>query len=353
MRVAATAGSKQTGVSWSDRLFDALPVAPIWVGVGIAVALLGLFLLLSAILGSLELFLARDSSIWVQRDVRLGVVIGVLAAFVPTAERYARIGARQNFDALRPLLDPRAAPALAERFHGVDARRRRRAGALALLLAPLTGLAIDRDPGLYLRPGYWHAENVWIWIVGAFLCIGLGRFVESTFSISRRFSELAQGLARIDLLEPAPLAPFGRQGLLFALLWLVMPSIFAVNAVDRAFALPIAVLALLAIGVATAALLLPVLGVHARIRAAKRAELARVTAAIRGEAGALAGSAIAGRAAGASLADLIAWKGMVEAVSDWPFDAGMRLRFLLYLAIPVGSWLGGAVVERLLAAALG
>jgi len=72
--VAATASSKQTGVTWSDRLFDALPFAPIWIGAGIALALLVLFLLLSAILGSLEQFLARDSSIWLQRDVRLGVV---------------------------------------------------------------------------------------------------------------------------------------------------------------------------------------------------------------------------------------------------------------------------------------
>ena len=39
-------------------------------------------------------------------------------------------------------------------------------------------------------------------------------------------------------------------------------------------------------------------------------------------------------------------------MSEWPFDAGMRLRFLFYLAIPVGSWLGGALVERLLGAAL-
>ena len=85
---------------------------------------------------------------------------------------------------------------------------------------------------------------------------------------------------------------------------------------------------------------------------AKAAEQARVIAAIQGEPGALAGSAIAQRESSASLADLIAWKTLVDSVSEWPFDARMRLRFLLYLAIPVGSWLGGALVERLLGAAL-
>ncbi|RIK94533.1 MAG: hypothetical protein DCC71_23590, partial [Proteobacteria bacterium] len=52
-------------------------------------------------------------------------------------------------------------------------------------------------------------------------------------------------------------------------------------------------------------------------------------------------------AAGAKpLADLVAWRGLVAAVHEWPLDAPALSRFLLYLAIPVGSWLGGALVER-------
>jgi hypothetical protein len=353
LRVAEAANGDTISDSWSDRLFDALPVAPVWIGVGIAIALLASFVLLSAAFGGLSEFLAGDESFWEERDARLGVVLLILAAFVPTAERYARIGARRNFQALLPLLGASESPPLAARFAPVDGRRRRAAGWLGLLLAPIAGLAIDRDPGLYLRAGYWHAENAWAWFVGALFCFGLGRFVDTTLGISRRFSELAQGLPRIDLLDLAPLAPFGRQGLLFALLWLLMPSIFALNAMDRSFALPIALLALICVAIATAALLLPVFGVHRRIREAKAAELARVVAAIRGEPAALAGSAIARREASAGLADLIAWRGLVDSAREWPFDASMRLRFLLYLAIPVGSWLGGALVERLLGAALG
>jgi len=268
--VAETAGSNPTDASWSDRLFDALPVAPVWVGAGIAIGLLTLFVLLSATLGGLSDFLAGDTSFWDQREARLGVLLVILAAFVPTAERYARLGAKRHFETLLPLLDEPEARSFALRFERVDPRRRRVAGWIGFLLAPVAGLAIDRDPGLYLRAEYWEAENAWTWIVGALFCFGLGRFVDTTLGISRRFSELARALPRIDLFDPAPLAPFGQQGLLFALLWLLMPSIFALNAVDRAFAFPIAVLALLGIGVATAALLLPMLGVHRRIREAKR-----------------------------------------------------------------------------------
>ena len=38
---------------------------------------------------------------------------------------------------------------------------------------------------------------------------------------------------------------------------------------------------------------------------------------------------------------------------EWPFDASALLRFGLYTAVGVGSWLGAALVERLLDTVLG
>lgn len=45
-------------------------------------------------------------------------------------------------------------------------------------------------------------------------------------------------------------------------------------------------------------------------------------------------------------ADLLAYRAYVESIREWPFDAPTLLRFALFVAIPVGSWLGGALVER-------
>jgi hypothetical protein len=39
-------------------------------------------------------------------------------------------------------------------------------------------------------------------------------------------------------------------------------------------------------------------------------------------------------------------------VSTWPFDTGTLVRFGFIIAMATGSWLGGALVERLLGAAL-
>ena len=100
------------------------------------------------------------------------------------------------------------------------------------------------------------------------------------------------------------------------------------------------------LAIAGAAMLFPMRGIHARIRAVKRAELDRVEAAIRGDSGALAGTRIEGRDPAPSLADLIAYKGLVESAREWPFDGSSLRRFGLYLLIPLASWVGGALVER-------
>jgi hypothetical protein len=346
--VGQASQSLRAGAPWSDRIFAALPVAPIWLGVGFAVALLLAFALLSAALGDFAEFLAGEESLLQARDARLGVIIVILAAFLPTAHRYAMLGARRNLGALRPLIAPGSdGDAVRLPFH-----RRRIAALLGLLLPPLVGLSVDRDPGLYLRADYWGVEQIWTWSLGAFCGWNLGVFIDTTFACSRRFSEIAARLERIDLLDLSGLAPFARQGLLFALLWVLLPSIFAVNAVDRDFASSIFLVCAVCVVVSTTALLLPVLGVHRRIREAKHEEIGRVEAAIRGDAAALEGSAIAARGSSPSLADLIAYRSWIESRPEWPFDTGMRLRFGLYLAIPLGSWLGGALVERLLTTAL-
>jgi hypothetical protein len=96
------------------------------------------------------------------------------------------------------------------------------------------------------------------------------------------------------------------------------------------------------LGLSAAGLLLPVLGVRDRIRAAKQAELDAVRERLLDARAELRGAA----GHDGRLADLLAWRAFVEGVREWPFDASALARFGLYLLIPLGSWLGGALVER-------
>ena len=47
-----------------------------------------------------------------------------------------------------------------------------------------------------------------------------------------------------------------------------------------------------------------------------------------------------------SIAEIIAYKSVIENIRNWPFDNPTLTRFALYLLIPLVSWFGGAFVER-------
>ena len=336
---------------WSERVFRAFSVSPILVGFGIALGLVVLFLFNAWAFGGLETFQARDTALWGYRQVRIGILVAMLAGYLPTARHFVAIGAERNFAALRPLLGatPTGPEEIERRFLRFEAAPARTAGLLGMLIAPITALIVDRDPGLYLQPGYWGPETGFAWLVGSFVGWNLGGFLYETLAYARRFSDLALRVDRIDLVDLRPLAPFARQGLRAALLWLVLISLLSVNALDVTW---FGVVAAIALAGATAALVLPVRGVHLCLRRTKNVELERVNAALRGDLAPLAASGIAAHHPNLSLSDLLTYRAFVESVREWPFDAPTIFRFALYLVIPLGSWLGGALVERLLGAAL-
>ena len=51
--------------------------------------------------------------------------------------------------------------------------------------------------------------------------------------------------------------------------------------------------------------------------------------------------------------EIVVYRGVVEGVSAWPADSSTFVRISLYLLIPLGSWAGGAVVERFVDSLLG
>jgi hypothetical protein len=122
-------------------------------------------------------------------------------------------------------------------------------------------------------------------------------------------------------------------------------SFLTLNLVDEGFLLAVLLLGGLVLVQNVATLLIPLRGLRDRLRAAKREELRRVDAAIRGEPDALRGSMI-GRRESPSLADLLAWRSFVQAVPEWPIDTGTLGRSAFFVGLPLLSWVGGALVER-------
>ena len=325
--------------------------SPIWVGILISASLLLLFGALALAFGGMDVFVKREQSAWAYREVRMAVLVAINVGYVPTARHYLALAAHRNFTDLRPLLAP-GGPSFEEAraaFCRLDAGALRRASLIGVLIAPITALIVDRDPGLYFREGYWSAETAFAWVFGALTGWLMGSFLYSSLAYARRFSRLAERLRPLDLFDVDAVAPFARQGLLTALLWLLLLSVIAINVVDLLW---FAATAAIAVGGAVAGLLLPGQGVHALLRRTKQQEIARINAAIRGDAGALEDSLLGDRGKELRLGDLLAYRAFVDSVREWPLDTSTVVRFALYLAIPLGSWLGGALVERMLGAAL-
>jgi len=346
----AESGPVGTGLR-ADALLAGVRGSPFAVGASITALLLVGFALLMGWSGGVDEVLSSEQGIWEHRDFRIALLVSLLAGYLPTARYFeARSAARSRRD-LQPVLRPGAdAP---EAFCRLSPRMAGLAGLMGTAIVPSTALFIDRDPSLYFAAGYWRPEAIFGWTVGGFVGFWLGSFVYVTLAYARRFSRLAESLEEPDLLDLEPVRPFARHGLSSALLWLVLVSLVTVNAVDLAwFGLMVSI----AFAGGIVALVVPVQGLRVRIRDTKRAELARVNATIRGDASAIGESSVGGMLAGGgaplSLGDLLAYRSHVESVREWPFDTFTIVRFALYLVIPLGSWLGGAFVERLLGAAL-
>ena len=306
---------------------------------------------LALLLVALELLLGRIPVLGREplaaSDFRLALALIGLLAYLLGAFPAAVRGAERTLRELAPaFLDPAL---VGESLADVTGRRRTprltrigACGAASFLLVPLA---------TNLTPETWY-----LWrlppeaIVHRLLLGPLGWLVARLTAVmwieSRRLDALGANALRIDLLDLGPLEPLARAGLRHSLIGAGQISFLLVAFLDDQVApgLPfVLVLGCAAnLALSAAALWLPLRGAHQAIVREKSAELERSTAQLRARAEAGA------REAPGTLADALAWRRHVESVPDWPIDLPTLRRFVLYLAIPLGSWLGGAFVELLL-----
>jgi hypothetical protein len=176
----------------------------------------------------------------------------------------------------------------------------------------------------------------------------VSRLFATEVHLARAYNRLGERV-EIDLLAQTHVLVFARKGLRSVVIWVLISSIFSIFWVlDSAGQANIA-LSMAVLGLATVAFVAPTLGVHRNIRNQKAQELAILAEAIRVERAAV----LAPRRTGmppedARLGNLIQYQTFVKAIREWPFDLSIVSRSSLLIVLGAGSWLGGAVVERLL-----
>ncbi len=283
-------------------------------------------------------------------NLRIATVHCLLIAYLPAAYLFLRHSARRTLIALRPglAIDESAFQRLVAEA-GTLSKSQLALGAIIGLgvsyLGPfLSGPGEDQP----WQPSTWTPEVAWHRVLGLALGIWIGWFSWLVVRESQRLSKLGGALAPLDLLDLRPLAPFTQQGLSHALLTTGFLAIFGLFMVDQGITPLIAIVTPLTLALAMASLLLPRRGVRDRIRAAKSVEIGWVDRALRDGIDAL--RAAPREPPARNVADLIAYRQLIERVREWPFDTSALARVVLYLLIPLGSWLAsalvGAAVER-------
>jgi len=338
-------GSAPPPSDWTLRAFEAAPVAPVWTGL----ALVAGFVLLAGLVRTLETALALPGSkalmpwIW-------DLVTGLLIATPLTLNAYAWRGAVADLRELRAVADVDLAGFArwcAETTSPPASWLAVASGASVLVML----CVVLFDPSIWgsrIRPGPDDPMFYWALLHNAASGYAFGRMLAMEGALTRGFARIA-GRVRIDLLDLEPLAPLARKGQRSVVLWILLSSCLSLfwfggdPAVINSFVLA------LSLGLAAAAFGLPLARVHARIAAAKRAEIARANRALREERASLLAGDPARRG---RVADLAAWRALVEGVPEWPVTLPTLLRSGLFVLIGIGSWLGGALVERILGAVL-
>jgi hypothetical protein len=281
---------------------------------------------------------------------RIEIVFAVLIGYVFACGGWIVRSVRRELDALAPALaiEPselaaeRAGIGLFSRFALLAAA----AGGIAagIVIHSLVNAVLPPEHGA-LEDRYWRlVRDVTVWTLAIRLMLVV---IES----SQRVSRLSERAARIDLLDRRGLAPLARIGLRSALAFALAASMLVAMAADDDGTLPVTLLSMAIVGAVGAfALLLPVRGAHRAIRAAKDAELLAVRAEIARTRG---GSLVGDAEAAARLGGLLALEARIAGVGEWPLDVGTFVRFAVFLALPLGSWIASALVQELVARLLG
>jgi len=337
------------------RIATETSLSPGWLLVAFPAVLYPAYLALEVLFGR---GLAAATDFGGDYEARLLLTTSVGLGFIAMGLTYVARGTFRDLDALRPVLrgGEAAYASLREQLIRFDRRR--------LWLGALVGVALTcalQETGLAMWTrffaGEWTLRDPCIVaiLIASWAVVGWGAVY--VIDSARLYSRIGERHVEVDLLDRAPLAPLTRHGLRIVLVMVISAAAMAILIIGG-FVSPLRPMILLtavcswSAVVASAAFFLPVRGLRRHIRARKAEEFARVREDIHGSRELAAGSGTEAAEAGARLPGLLAYMEKIESVREWPFDAPTLTRFFLYVAIPLGSWLGGALVERLLGAAL-
>ena len=332
--------------------------SPLWLGIGISGSLLVLLLLTETMLGqwgALQIEgefdpLARAPT-GVLRDLRLAIVHCLLAGYLPAAFLHVIQSGRRHVLMLQDALGcTREECETLSASVRLGTRGLVITGVIGLVFAFATPYMIQPVPATPWMPSTWSPEVTWHRLLGPIMTVLTWWLGFAVVSVSARMSRLARRLSQIDVFDLSALVPFTQQGLTNALLLIGLIAIWSLMSLETGFGQVMLINGAAALTVTAFALLYPVRGVHKRIRQAKEVELSWLNREISKQRSSFQ-NPDTGQWCG-KMADLVAYRSLVESVPEWPFTTSTYTRLILYALIPVASWSIGIVAEGIVGRAL-
>lgn len=336
MNSTSTALARSYTKPWTVKAYEALPGNPIWIGIVFTIGLLLIFFVGRAI------FDGAESS--TPDNLRVAVTHILMTAYSASAYAYLLLSVRKTTLDLSPVA--RYVP----HWQEIVDRSGKHPWWIMLVVGAASYLVVGVAVTNATTPApanpwewqswnydiYWHRATtvMFVWWIGCFCYV--------TVVESARLSRLSDRIESLDLLDMRPYQPLIRQGLTNALLVFGMVSVLSLLGIESRYGPLLVGSWITFIVVAWIGMMLPLRGIRRKIRAAKNQELDWCTQSLRTSREALKSGAVGQQ----SIAEIMAYKIMIENIRNWPFDSPTLVRFTLYLLIPLGSWLGGAFVER-------
>ena len=328
-------------------------ISPFWLGIGTSGSLLVVLFLIETMFGQWgglrvegEFDPFARVSTGVLRDLRIAIVHSLLIGYLPAAYLHVVRSGRRTVLVLQDALSctREECENLAASVR-LSTRGLMITGLIGVTLGLLTPYIVPPVPAGPWNPSTWSVEVAWHRIFGPMVLFWLCWLGYAVVTVSARLSRLARKLDCVDLLDLSALAPFTRLGLTNALLVIGALSISSLMLLETGFGMTALLIGGPTLAVAILALLLPVRGVHQRIRQSKEEELCRINDAISTQRSAFDSPDTDQRAG--LLADLVAYRGLIEDVPEWPFTSSTYTRLVLYMLIPVVSWGLGILAEEI------
>ena len=321
---------------WMLRAYDVLPGNPIWIGIVFTIGLLILFFVGRTLVDG-----AEDST---PDNLRVAVTQILMTAYSASAYAYLLMTARRTTHELSPVAQ------YVPHWQAIVDRAGKPPRWILLLVGAASFLIIGVTVTNATTP---EPDNPWVWqtwnydiywhrATSVFFVWWIGCLCYVTVVESARLSRLSVSIDSLDLLELLPYQPLVRQGLTNALLVIGMVSVMSLLGVESRYGPVLVGFWIMFIMLAWIGMMLPLRGIRKKIRVAKDQELDWCRQGLKVSRDALK----SGAGGQQSIAEIMAYRTMIENIRNWPFDNPTLVRFTLYLLIPLGSWLGGAFVER-------